>query len=326
MTSSKRTLALVLAAAGVGTCAVVATPAIGTAAAASTNLQASVAADGTLSSGNRVTSSVALATGRYEVTFNRDVSACAYVATTVNGSSQALQAYTAGGHASANGVFVETKNQGGGLTEGAFDLVVVCGAAATPFAVVGYTGTLARGTTGTSVTAVGPGQYQVQFAANVASCAYVATVGDPSDGIAIDPSGVSTGVGSTANRVYVETKNPGGGLQTGVPFHLVAVCPGAKGGVSGAAVQGDGYAIRSFGDELSFRSSTGKYTAVTRRDIRSCATIATRGSLSTAVPFTPTTVETAASPASNTVALQVRTLLGAGGGLTNQPFYTATVC
>ena len=68
-----------------------------------------------------------LGPGRYEVTFTQDVSKCAYVATTKNAYTQAIQVFTAGGHNSPQGVYVETKNQGGGLTDGPFNLAVDCG-------------------------------------------------------------------------------------------------------------------------------------------------------------------------------------------------------
>ena len=88
--------------------------------AAPSHLLAVVDLNGGLTSGNNVASVTKLGTGQYEVTFTSDVSQCAYLATTSNAYSQAIQAYTAGGHLSANGVYVETKNQGGGLTDLAF--------------------------------------------------------------------------------------------------------------------------------------------------------------------------------------------------------------
>src|ERR1700726_1243490 len=82
-----------------------------TASAASPNLFASVAGDGTLVNGNGVSSvSHTINSGQYEVTFTSDVSSCAYVSTTHNAFSQALQSYTAGGHLSSSGVYLETKN------------------------------------------------------------------------------------------------------------------------------------------------------------------------------------------------------------------------
>src|SRR4051794_14151316 len=195
---------------------------------ATSNLFAVVDAGGSQVAGNGVSSVTHLGTGRYEVTFSQDVSRCAYVATTQNAYSQAIQVFTAGGHSSSQGVYVETKNQGGGLTDGPFDLVADCGTPGMQYAVVDYAGQLARATSGATVSNLGTGRYNVTFPSAVGSCAYLATVGDPGNGIALAPNNVSTG-SSAAGRytVYVETKNPGGGLSSGIPFHLAVVCPAA---------------------------------------------------------------------------------------------------
>src|SRR5262245_32336593 len=158
-------------------------------------LWAVVKIDGSLAHGSRVSSTTHLGTGRYEVTFNRNVSGCAYVATTENAYSQALGIFTASGHLSQNGVYVETKNQGGGLTDGPFNLLVACGPLNTRFAVVGYSANLVRSTAGTSLTALGAGRYRLTFANSVSGCAYLATVADPGNGLVFNPSGVYTGTG-----------------------------------------------------------------------------------------------------------------------------------
>src|SRR5258708_2330319 len=80
-----------------------------TASAVSPNLFASVAGNGTLVNGNDVSSVTHIGTGQYEVTFTSVVSSCAYVSTTHNAFSQALQSFTAGGHLSSSGVYVEVK-------------------------------------------------------------------------------------------------------------------------------------------------------------------------------------------------------------------------
>src|SRR5579864_9458498 len=198
-----------------------------TASAASPNLFASVALDGTLVNGNGVSSVTHIGTGQYEVTFNSDVNSCAYVSTTQNAYSQAIQSYTAGGHLSSSGVYLEVKNQGGGLTDGPFDLAVACGLTGWDFAVVGYSANLVRSSLGATLTHLGVGRYDVNFTTGVETCAYLATVGDPGNALVFNPSGVYTGSGSTSNTVYIETKNPGGGLTDGIPFHLAVVCPGA---------------------------------------------------------------------------------------------------
>jgi hypothetical protein len=295
--------------------------------ASAANMFARVSQTGVLISGSEVTGVTRFGPGRYEVTFTSDVSLCAYVATTANAYSQALQVFTAGGHLRPDGVYVETKNQGGGLTDGPFHLVVVCGAPQMKYAVVGYSGELVRATPGAALTVLGAGRYRVTFLESVVSCAYIATVGDPGNALVFSPSGVYTGSAAADSRtVYVETKNPGGGLQSGVPFHLAAICGGAP-KTHVAVVKDTGLIRRGSALTSAFKSATGKYAVVTSAVINpSCATVATRGSVDGAVPFTPATVEIVSGPATNTVGIQVRNLLFFGGAFINQAFHTATVC
>jgi hypothetical protein len=287
-------------------------------------LWAVVALDGTLTRGSRVTGTTKLGPGQYEVTFDRSVTGCAYVATTQNAHSQALTIFTASGHLSPNGVYVETKNQGGGLTDGPFHLFVACGPLNTKFAVVGYSANLVRATSGTTLNPLGAGRYQVRFTSNVHGCAYLATVGDPGSALVFSPSGVYTGSGPDGNTVYIETKNPGGGLQDGVPFHLALVCP-TTGSSRLAAVKASGLAQRASAGTSSSRPSTGNYLVANNLNIGRCATIATRGSANTAVPFSPATVEITPG-ASNAFGVQVRQLLFFGGALANQAFHAAVIC
>jgi hypothetical protein len=290
------------------------------------SLWAKVNLNGTLSRGSRVTSVTKLGIGQYEVTFNRNVSSCAYVATTRNVSTQALQASTAGGHLGANGVYVETKNQGGGLTDGPFDLVVTCGTQqGIRFAVVGYTANLVRATPGTSLTYLGSGRYNVTFASSVSGCAFIATLADPSNALVFAPSGVYTGSGPNANTVYIETKNPGGGLQDAVPFHLAIICSSSLNSRF-AVVRAIGSAQRASAATTSARPATGRYTITSNRNLTTCAAVATRGSVNTAVPFTPATVEITPGPNTRSIGIQVRKLLAFGGGFVNQSFHGALVC
>src|SRR5215469_10926248 len=296
-----------------------------TALAASPNLFATVALNGTLVNGNGVSSVTHIGTGQYEVTFTSDVSSCAYVSTTQNAYSQAIQSYTAGGHLSTSGVYVETKNQGGGLTDGPFDLAVACGLTGWEFAVVGYSENLVRSSPGAALTHLSTGRYDVNFTTAVGGCAYLATVGDPANALVFNPNGVYTGSGSTANSVYIETKNIGGGLSDGIPFHLAVVCPSA---VSTKILvdMATGLPRRGSGLTSSFNSSTGNYVFDTSVNLNGCTIIGTRGSSNKAVPFTPATVEITPGPASNTRGIQVRQLLFFGGGLVNQDFHAAGIC
>lgn len=321
---TRKTIVAVVAGAAAAALAVPALASAGTTT-PSSNLFARIDASGGLVAGNGVSSSTALGSGRYEVTFGQDVSGCAYVATTENAYSQAVQVYTASGHASVDGVYVETKNQGGGLTPAPFDLVVDCGAATTPYAVVGYSANLVRSSSNVSLTSLGAGRYDVTFPSTVTHCAALATVADPGNGLVYSPAGAYTGEGPNARTIYVETKNPGGGLQSGVPFHLALMCPGTA-NVAGAVVGANGMTSRSFGSVLSYEASTGQYVLVARDSLAGCATVATRGSTTRAVPYAPSTMESVAGPAANTVGIQVRTLLQFGGNLDEQSFHAAVVC
>jgi hypothetical protein len=293
--------------------------------ASAANMFATVSPAGTLISGNAVSSVTYLGPGQYEVTFTSNVSQCSYVSTTFNTYSEAIQSYTAGGHLGANGVYVETKNQGGGLTDGGFNLVVICNVPKQFFAVVDYSSNLVRSTPGAVLTNPGAGRYRITFTTSVKNCAYLATVGDPANGLVFNPSGVYTGSGPNSRTVYIETKNPGGGLQSGVPFHLAVICantPDTHIAVAGA----NGVPTRGSALTSTYRSSLGQYVLVSSEALSACATVATRGSVDKGVPFNPTTVEVAPGPATNTMAIQQRGLLFFGGANFDEAFHAATVC
>jgi hypothetical protein len=288
-------------------------------------LWAVVDLNGTLTRGSRVTGVTKLGPGQYEVTFNRSVSGCAYVATTINAYSQALGIFTAGGHLSANGVYVETKNQGGGLTDGPFNLLVACGPLGTRFAVVGTSSNLVRSTPGTTLTDLGSGRYNVRFANPVGGCAYLATVGDPANALVFSPAGVYTGSGPDSRTVYIETKNPGGGLQPNIPFHLALVCANT-GSARYAVIKASGAKKRASIGTSSSRPTTGTYAIGNNIGTGSCAAIATRGSVDTAVPFSPATVEILPGQGGTSYGVQVRSLLFFGGAVSNQAIHAALIC
>jgi hypothetical protein len=54
--------------------------------------------------------------------------------------------------------------------------------------------------------------------------------------------------------------------------------------------------------------------------------VATRGSVDTAVPFNPATVEIFAGPAINTIGIEMRQLLFFGGAVFSDAFHAAVVC
>jgi hypothetical protein len=95
---------------------------------AGTNLWAVINSNGTLNRGSGVVSSANLggATGAYEVIFNRNVSACAYVATVFRVFLQAGGISTDLRGGNNNGVFVETTDGVGALADRPFHLAVFC--------------------------------------------------------------------------------------------------------------------------------------------------------------------------------------------------------
>jgi hypothetical protein len=248
------------------------------------------------------------------------------VATSVAASVPALQVFTAGGHLSANGVYVETKNLGGGLTDGAFNLVVACGWPGWADAVVGYHANLVRPTDLVTLASLGSGRYDVRFPGDIGGCAFLATVGDPGNGIDVSPATVYTGSGPDDHTVYVETKNEGGGLSSGIPFHLGVICPYAA-GVTAAVVNADGTINRGSPLTSSFSPDTGHYTLVTPSSVGNCATVATRGSADTQVPHDPTNVQVTPGPADNAVGVQLTGLFSPGTStFYDESFHAAVVC
>jgi hypothetical protein len=301
---SRLTLAAGAAAAAIAASAVT-LGAVPAQASTSSNLFASVNLNGTLAHGNGVTGVTHIGTGQYEVTFSADIQQC--------------------GHLSADSVYVQTKNQGGGLTDGPFNLVVDCGLPGWSYAVIGYSANLVRSTPGATLTSPGAGRYDVTFPADISRCAYLATVGDPGNGVVFNPGGVYTGSGTNPGTVYVETKNPGGGLSAGIPFHLAVICPAAA-DVKVAVVAANGRISRGSRHTWSFSPAPGQYTLITNRPLSGCAAVATRGSAGTAVPFDPATVEIIPGAARHTVGIQVRQLLFSGGNPASESFHAALVC
>ena len=294
-------------------------------AAAVPHMYAVVALDGTLTSGRGVASVLHAGTGQYEVTFTSNVQSCGYQATTINAYSQALDVFTASGHFGSQGVFVETKNQGGGLTDGPFNLVVTCGNDGIPFAVVDYAAQLVRGSPGVSLAYLGAGRYNVTFATSVSSCSFIATVADPGAGLVLGPSYVYTGSGPNANTIYIETKNPGGGLQDGVPFHLAAICLNVV-KLRYAVVRGGGTIQRANPGTTSTRPATGQFVVTTSQNLTGCARIATRGSTNTGVPFTPARMEIVPAASANASGVWMRGLPVLNPAFINQAFHLGVVC
>jgi hypothetical protein len=93
----------------------------------------------------------------------------------------------------------------------------------THHAVVTVTGTLSRGRGVTTASKTGTGQYQVVLDADVRTCTYSATLGDPADGA--PPAGeiAASSLAGNANGVLVATRDSAGAAADR-PFHLIVSC------------------------------------------------------------------------------------------------------
>jgi hypothetical protein len=276
-------------------------------------LEAVVRADGSLArSSGRVTVSHPHP-GYYDVIFPRDVSTCAYTATIgdpASGqvSSAALALVTTGGKGGAPDVVVETMAPNGTAGAWPFHLSVDCDPMG-PWAVVRSDGTVARSASSASVSHLGVGRYEVAFNQNVTDCAYLASVGDPADALPTSPGLVFTASGhSGSNDVYVETKNPGGGLADW-PFHLALSCgaqaPWVVTNYQGAPVRGgDGASVTRLGP--------GQFEVRFSQNVSACSYVAAIGDPGNQLVYNPGLVSTAGGH-SGATGVYVQTTNPAGG-------------
>ena len=92
-------------------------------------------------------------------------------------------------------------------------------------AVVSASGSLVRGTTGTSALKQSTGSYRVTFTRNVQGCTLTAALGSTAGGFPPTAGTAMAGFSDTAIQtdVYIETRN-GAGASTDLPFHLTVTC------------------------------------------------------------------------------------------------------
>jgi hypothetical protein len=287
------------------------------AAAENSSLYAVVNSSGILVRGSNVAGFNHPGPGLNEVAFNRDVSNCSYTATLGEPGNAPL--YTAGlvftssGPSGVNGVYVETKNLGGGLFDLPFHLNVSCD---NEWAVVSANGSLARGGGVLLVDHSFIGVYEVMFERDVSNCAYTATIGDWSTNHVYDLGLVFTAGGHKGpTGVYVETKNMGGGL-TDFPFHLNVTCTSTW-----AVVRVDGTDSRDLDVVATTHAGPGRYEVTFNHDISNCAFIATIGDPNARYVYDPGLVSTSGAP--NGVYVDTMNLVGV---LTDAPFHLNVSC
>jgi hypothetical protein len=103
--------------------------------------------------------------------------------------------------------------------------VAVLATGGTRYAVVNAGGQAVRARGATSAARTGDGRYQVIFDADVRSCAYFATIGDPSAAGPPQNSQISvSSLGSNVNGVSVRTENGTNGAELNRGFHLIVMC------------------------------------------------------------------------------------------------------
>jgi hypothetical protein len=88
-------------------------------------LFANVASNGTLYGSAGVTANYKRGTGQYEIVFNRNVYACAKIATLADGSSRIISVITTGG-SNGTGVAINTTLRDGTSYDSTFNLAVIC--------------------------------------------------------------------------------------------------------------------------------------------------------------------------------------------------------
>jgi hypothetical protein len=115
---------------------------------------------------------------------------------------------------------------GGSVKEGSLGIVpaALIAGGSSRYAVVNGGGQGVRSREVSSIARTGDGRYQVIFNSDVRSCAYFATIGDPTAGAPPQNSQISvSSLGSNVNGVSIRTEN-GNGVETNRPFHLVVMC------------------------------------------------------------------------------------------------------
>jgi hypothetical protein len=279
---------------------------------------------GKLVRANGVVSFTKVGVGRWEVTFEADVSKCAYVATIGDPADKLVYnpglVFTASGHGGANGVYVETKNLGGGLADYPYHLWVRC-ASTDRWVVSDYAGAKVRSANVTAFSKLGIGRWEVTFSSNVRGCAYLATIGDPANKLVYNPGLVFTASGHGGpNGVYVETKNMGGGLAD-YPWQMQVRCTSSAQWVvsdySGAKVRGAN--VTGFS-----KLGIGRWEVTFNKDVRGCAYLATIGDPADKLVYNPGLVFTAGGHGGpNGVYVETKNL---GGGLTDYPYHLNVVC
>jgi hypothetical protein len=300
-------------------------------AATSTNW-AVVSSAGTLVRGHNATAAVRLNTGSYSVTFGRNITHCAYVATAgdtgagaVSGPVEVTTALRAG---TTNAVFVQTfveSTTAATLTDEPFHLAVQCGAKRF-FGVFAADGTKVRGQNITSSTHLSVGAYEVVFNKDVHKCAFEATLGTTGAGSISNPGEISVaGRAGNVDAVFIRIADQNN-TTADSSFHLSVECGSAHliGVIEATGTKARGANVVS-SQKLSSTVNAGTYEVIFNRNVAVCAYFATVGVSTNGGSVTSPVTITTATRAGNVdgVFLFVHTVNGA---TIDVPFHLTVEC
>jgi hypothetical protein len=293
------------------------------------NAWAVVNSAGTLIRGAGAVSTSHLSTGTYQVTFNKNQSGCAYIATpgdpgagAVSGPILATVASRAG---NANALFIQTFDQSSGaLSDQPFHVETYCGRQ--KFAVVDTNGALARGNHIVSTSHLGTGSYEVILDSKVSKCSFQASIGTTGAG-SIPTPGLITVAGRAGNTagVFVRIVDRAGN-SLDQSFHLAVNC-GAKKLI--AVIESTGAKVRGANVVSATKLSGangGTYEVIFNRNVATCAYTATVGTTGNggSIGPPPVTISTATRAGNaNGVFIFIHQ---ANGSTIDEPFHLNVVC
>jgi hypothetical protein len=286
---------------------------------------------GALVRGVGAVSASSLGTGTYQVTFNSDMSGCAYIATAgdtgagaVSGPITATVATRAGNN---NALFIQTFDQStGSLSNQPFHVITFC-KSKDRWAVIGSDGSIARrGSPVVSAAHLGTGNYEVIFSRPVAKCSFTGAIGTTGAGSISNP-GTLTVAGRAGNKngVFVRIVDRlGNSLDSS--FHLGVTCGKAS---LMAVLEANGALARSHNVvSVAKLSGTngGTYEVIFNRTVSGCAYIASIGPTTNGGSIgPPPVVITTATRAGNSNGVFLF-LHQANGSTIDEPFHLAVNC
>jgi hypothetical protein len=170
------------------------------------------------------------------------------------------------------------------------------------------------------------GQYKSHYGRRMGSCTDIATIGAIDNTLVFNPGYVFANTGKPGTSVYIETKNPGGGLSAGYPVHTASYCSASSNNLLGAVVDQDGTFVRGHLGVSSVRTGLGTYRVTYPRAVAGCAKVASIGAIDNTLVFNPAALDVYNGPTSTTVDVRIQNLLFFGGANFDRPFHLLVDC